>query len=328
MNRLTLLMCFALTVFAAGCDSSSSKNDDQASTPRPGQPISDELRKAFPDLPTPMQPDGPVQLVYKMQPGDSWRIVFDQKLNMDSMGMAVAETSDAQMTFTCESVQDDRFQVTSSITRLVAGIDTPGGSYRIDTVNPEKAHAAAVFQPMVDIWSEVLKTEARFVVTSAGTFPDIEVPDAITGAVNAHQEAANGFGVTPETLFANFVVGLFEVPATPVEVGHKWEPAVPLPPQGAGEVHADATFLGVAEQEGRRLAVIEMTSRFSAPADNSMFEKFDMRGDAVVLFDLDGGYLWKEYILRTGDFELTVNDRSMEQELAGQALIWRMESED
>ncbi|MGI9519615.1 MAG: hypothetical protein ACR2NP_21360 [Pirellulaceae bacterium] len=326
--RIALFPCLALALLAKGCDSSSSAKNDKDSNrqeTQPGTPINPELLKQFPGLPTPMRPAEPVQLGYRLEPGQKWRIVFDQKLYMDSMGMKVDESAEAEMSFECLSADDDGFEVTSRISKLVSGIDTPGGSYRIDTVDPSKTEAAAIFQPMIDIWTDVLNAEATFRVTTAGTLPDVQVPQTILDAFEDHQEAAERFAVTPESLFVNFVVGFFEVPATPLEVGDKWQPEVPIPPQGAGSVDATATFLGVAEFEGRRVAVIELVSSFGKPESNEMFTKFEMRGDAIALFDIDGGYLWKEYISRSGDFELEINESSMEQSLTGEVLISRVE---
>ena len=139
-NRLLMAFALLATVFSFLADSV----DAQKIT------IDRKLRRAFPEIPKPVDPGKPTSLRYKVKPGDQHTYRLRMDMEMDTMGMVIPKIDEFVIQYEFTSSANNGITFTSQIQEMLSEMRTRGGNLRIDTAHPETEEADPPFKALCE----------------------------------------------------------------------------------------------------------------------------------------------------------------------------------
>ena len=281
--------------------------------PPPLPEVDPRIVAALPDLPAPEAIDQPIRLVYKPKAGEVWRYAVETRIQQDVMGMDSTQLAQIEIAYRINSVSDNAFQVTSKNTRTVYELRTPGGDFVINTVNPEQNKAAGPFRAMQRIWESILDCEVTYEVELSGHMPGFQLPTEIGEAVERHDPSGSS-GLTANSFGANYYAGIAQLPKRPVMPGDSWSYEMPTAMLETVRSQQDATFLGVANMEGREVAMLQLTGQTSEPKERGLIQEFESDSVSIVLFDIEAGWVLRSHGITKVDSVVQVRDMDLEQQ--------------
>ena len=301
-----------------GDDRFAKSSDHDGSAPaKSGLEIDQRILEYFPDLPTPKAPSKPISLRYSFDDGTTLKYRITARNHMDAMGLKNSETKDVtlQYTFAAQDQGDSR-PVECRYLRGSIELKSPAGGYKLDSENPEAKYATDIFAQIVPVLETAFNTAARFRTNERGRVIDFETPKEVQAAFD-EQPGLRGLGMTPESLSADYLSMLTELPEQPVSSGEKWLPQTVNTVYG-GDAERSGTFLGVVHDRGESLGMLQVTTKITGkPAESPIFVGMDVVGIVVILFDLERGIIVREFGRSIGQIELNINGAMMQQTIDG-----------
>ncbi len=300
---------------------------DDIETPRRAafyEPLSPGLQASFPDLPVPLDPGRPIRLAYHPVPGQSrsWSIQNDTELNL--MGVKSRQTQVSTVTATCQAETEYGYQMMVQTRDTQMQMDTPGGSFLVDSANPENNRAAPIFRPLVEIMKTAFQATAEFEVNAEGLPLEFRPPREIVDQIESTEGVA-AMGISAESVSVNFLAMFTQVPDQPVRVGDRWPVDLVVSLFDSDDTRAEATFLGVTGIDRRPFAVFRLEAAASGkPFESEMLKKMDNKSDAIVYFDLEDGCIDRVVSHTSGVTTLNINNTILEQKVESSGEIKRI----
>jgi len=242
-----------------------------------------------------------------------------QKMMMPGGGdMEIPVRQDVFMDWEVKDVQDGKFIMAQSITRMKMNMEAPMMQLQYDSDDEE---ASGMGAQLADVIKPIIGGEISFTMDARGNISDVEIPDDITSALESAGGGMGGQMFSKESLEQLVQSANLVFPENPVGEGESWSHEVTQSsPMGEMKMNNQYTYAGTVQKDGVTLHKINVKSQVEleggeAPMGGTIeIDKADVSGE--ILFDNEKGQMVSSLAKQSMVMLMEMQGQEMEMEMS------------